>query len=467
MTLLAELLPALAARSVRPVKESLDQVESVGVAAVSRRVMSWINRAHPKALAVAQAVAVLAEDGYPVLVAQLAGLSMDDASCSIDHLIKQDILSDSSPLCYVHSLTRAVVNTEMNAGLRTSLRLRASRLVRDRHAEPERAAAHLMAVDMAGDPDALDTLRAAASFALDDGRPGPALRYLRRALAEPMPDSIRAALLAETGAVEAGLGVAGSGNTLRQALPLAAEPSLRARIGVDVAYADASVGGPLRSATEIVDEACAHLSPDWLAAEAEFGLFLAYAQSGDVGEFSRRRLPRLRELAGADPHLGTLASLVDAWSDTRRDATGPGASAAHWPPWRPSTASTTWELRLRRPAVSMLIDAEEYDLAETGGRFAHRQGPAGDATLSAYLSGRLAHGRGDLEAARAELETALSNPSAAGTTGLVRLVHVLLDLGEPGRRRPLISAHGTGGAGRPDLGGRRADVRQSVPVHGP
>ena len=438
VTLLAELLPALAARSVRPVKESLDQVESVGVAAVSRRVMSWINRAHPKALAVAQAVAVLAEDSYPVLVAQLAGLSID-ASCAIDHLIKQDILSDSSPLCYVHSLTRAVVNTEMNAGLRTSLRLRASRMVRDRHAEPERAAAHLMAVDMAGDPDALDTLRAAASFALDDGRPGPALRYLRRALAEPMPDSIRAALLAETGAVEAGLGVAGSGNTLRQALPLAAEPSLRARIGVDVAYADASVGGPLRSATEIVDEACGHLSSDWLAAEAEFGLFLVYAQTGDVGGFVRRRLPRLRELAAADPHLGTLASLVDAWSDTRRGRDRAGCVRRALAALEAIDRRTAWELRLRRPAVSMLIDAEEYDLAETGGRFAHRQGPAGDATLSAYLSGRLAHGRGDLEAARAELETALSNPSAAGTTGLVRLVHVLLDLGELDAADQLIS----------------------------
>ena len=437
--LLAELLPALAARSVRPAKESLELLESVGIAEVSRRVMSWVKRGGPEALAVAQAVAVLAEDSYPVLVSRLAMLSLGDASRPIDRLIKLGILSDTSPLRFVHSLTRAVVYKEMNAGLRTSVRLRASRIIRDRHAEPERAAAHLMAVDMADDLYALHTLRAAAAFALDNGRPDPALRYLRRALAEPMPDSTRAKLLAEIGAVEVGLGIASSGSTLRQALSLAATPSLRVRIAVDLAYADASGGGPLRPATEIVDEAHAHLSPDRLAAEAEFGLFLVYAQTGDVGEFFSRRLPRLRELAGPDPHLGTLVSLVDAWSDTRRGRDRAGCVRRALAALEGIDRRTTWELRLRRPAVSMLIDAEEYDLAETGGSFAHRQGPAGDAALSAYLSGRLAHGRGDLEAARADLETALSNPSAAGTSGLVRLVHVLLDLGELDAADRLIS----------------------------
>ena len=442
--LLAELLPALAARSVRPAKESLELLESPGIAAVSGRVMSWVKRGGPEALAVAQAVAVLAEDSYPVLVSRLAMLSLGDASCPIDRLIKLGILSDTSPLRYVHSLARAVVYTEMNAGLRTSLRLRASRIVRDRHAEPERAAAHLMAVDMADDLHALHTLRAAAAFALDNGRPDPAWRYLRRALAEPMPDSTRAELLAEIGAVEVGLGIANSGSTLRQALSLAAAPSLRVRIAVDLAHADGAAGGPLRLATEIIDETCAHLPPGGLAAEAEFGVFLAYVHSADVSEFSRERLPRLRELADCDPRLAALADLADAWSDTQRGRDRAECVRRALSALEAIDRRSAWELRLRWPAMSTLIDAEEYNLAETGGPFAHRQGPAGDTTLSACLRGQLAQGRGDLEAARAELETALSNPSSvAGTTGVVRLVQVLTELGELDAADRLISGHVT------------------------
>jgi DNA-binding CsgD family transcriptional regulator len=437
--LLAALLPALAARPVPPAEGSLNLLESVGIAAVSRRVMPWIKRGGPEALAVAQAVAILDDDSYPVLVARLAGLSPHGASRTIDQLIKLDILSDTSPLRFVHSLTRAVVNMEISAGLHTSLRLRASRIVRDRHTEPERAAAHLMAVDLAGDPDALPMLRAAASFARDGGRPGPALRYLRRALAEPMSNSTRAGVLAEIGAVEAGLGIASSGSTLRQALSLAADPSLRVRIAVDLAYADAAAGNPLRPAVEIVDEAHAHLPPDELAAEAEFGVFLAYADSADASEFFSQRLPRLRELAGDDPRLAALAGTVDAWSDTRRGRDRAGCVSRALSALRAIDRRSSWEPRLRWPTVSTLIDAEEYGLAETGGRFAHRQGPAGDSALSAYLRGRLAHGRGDLEAARAELETALTNPSAAGTTGVARLVQVLIDLGELDAADRLIS----------------------------
>ena len=439
--LLADLLAVLAARAVPPVRESLELLESVGTAAVSRRVMPWIRRGGPEALAVAQAVAVLGDDSSPVLIAQLAGLSLDLASRAIDRLIKLDILADAAPLRYVHSLTRAVVTTEMNAGLRTALRLRASRIVRDRHAEPERAAAHLMAVDMADDPDALPTLRAAGSSALDGGRPGPGLRYLRRALAEPMPDATRAGLLAEIGAVEAGLGAADSGNTLRQALSLAATPSLRVRIAVDLAYADATAGRPLGPAAEIIDEASAGLP----TAEAAFGLFLAYAESGDAGDFLSRRLPRLRDLAGGDPRLGALAGLADAWSDVRRGRDRAGCVRRARSALEAIDRQSPWQLRLRWPAVSTLIEAEEYGeeygLAETGGRFAHRQGPAGDTALSAYLRGRLAHGRGDLTAARAELETALANPSAAGAAGVARLAHVLTDLGELDAADRLISGH--------------------------
>ncbi|MFL6053290.1 MAG: AAA family ATPase [Actinoallomurus sp.] len=449
--LLAELLPALAARSVPPVEESLALVESMGVAAVSRRALLWIRRACPKALAVAQAVAVLGDDGDLVLVAELARLDLDAAARAADQLIELGILSDTSPLRYVYSLTRAVVQAGMPAGLRTSQRLRAARLVRDHYAEPERAAAHLMGVDMCGQPYALDTLRAAAECALDSGRPESALRYLRRALSEPMPDHVRAELMAHVGAVEVDAGVAGAGSTLRQALTMAVEPSLRIRVGVDLAYMDATAGRPLKPALEIVDEACAQLPPGELAAEAEFGVFMAYVVSTDVGEFFDRRLPRFRKLVAGDARLSALAGLVDAWSDTQRGRDRAECVRRALSALEAVDRQKTWELRLRWPAMRTLMDAEEYDLAETGGRFAHRQGVAGDAALSAYLRGRFAHGRGDLESARTELETALNYPAVVGPTRvmlLLHLVHVLTDLGDLDAADRLVQDLGAAPGGR-------------------
>jgi DNA-binding CsgD family transcriptional regulator len=445
--LLAELLPALAARSVRPVRESLALIESVGCIAVSGRVLPWIKRGGPEALAVAQAVAVLGDDGELLLVAELAGLDLDTAAKAVDKLIQLDILSDTLPLRYALPLARAVVNTGISTGFRTSQRLRAARLVRDYYAEPERAAAHIMAVDISAERWALDTLRAAADSALERGLPQPAVGYLRRALAEPMPVSSRAELLARLGAIEAGAGIAGADSTLFKALNMATEPSLRVRIGVDLAYVDATAGRSLKPALRIVDEACATLPPEHgkRAAEAEFGVFMAHAASAESGEFFDRRLPRLRELVAGDDRLTVLAGLVEAWSDTRRGRDRADCVRRVQAALEAIDRHKICELQLRWLAASALIDAEEYDLAddlrETDGHFAHREGAAGDATISAYLRGRLAHGRGDLNSARTAFGKALENPSVVGTTGVARLIRLMTDIGHLDSADRLVRDH--------------------------
>jgi len=329
----------------------------------------------------------------------------------------------------------------MSVGLRTSLCLRASRTVGDWHGDPERAAAHLMAVDLAGDSVSLRMLRAAGTFALKDERPDAALRYLRRALAEPMPGPARAGLLAEIGAIEIGLGAASSGSTLRQALVLATGSSLRMRIATDLAHADAATGRPLGSAVDVIDEMCACLPSGRLAAEAEFGVFMACAQCADAGELFSQRLPRLRELAADDPHLATLAGLAGAWFDTCQGRDRAASVRRVLSALGAIDSQEAWELRLRWPALSILVEAEEYDLVQAGGRFAHRLGPAGDAMLSACLRGRLAHGRGELETARAELETALGSFPAAVTTAHMPLAQVLIELGELDAAGRLVSSH--------------------------
>ncbi|XRQ09174.1 AAA family ATPase [Actinomadura welshii] len=432
--LLSALLPALAARSVPPAGVPA-AIESVGAAAVRPRVLPWITRGGPEAWAVAQAAVVLGDDSEPVPIARLAAVGLDDAGRAVDRLIKLGVLSDGTPLRYTQPLVRAVVAAGIRTGRRTAQRLRAARVVREHYADPERAAAHLMRIDVAGEPWVPETLRAAARSALERGRAGRAVEHLRRALAEPMPAPARAELLAGIGAAEVAAGVPGAEDTFLAALGMTADPSLRARIGVDLACVHAIAGRPLTAALKIIDEACAELPPERaeVAAEAELGVFIAHAATADAGEYCAR-LPRLRELTAGDDRLRALAGVADAWSDIwggrdRAECVRRTRAALAVIDHR-----RTWESRLRLLTVGALISADEYDLAddpgEIGGSFAHLLGGVSEAAVGACLRGCVLHGQGDLEAARKELATALENPFVAAATGVERLVRVLIDLGD-------------------------------------
>ena len=71
-----------------------------------------------------------------------------------------------------------------------------------RAVEPEQVAVQLLACEPADDADAVQALRVAAAAALARGAPETAVTYLRRPLAEPPADSVRAAVLGELGGAE-------------------------------------------------------------------------------------------------------------------------------------------------------------------------------------------------------------------------------------------------------------------------
>lgn len=431
--LLAALLPALAARSVRPVRESLDAIDTVGPVAVRPHVLPWIERGGAEALAVAQAVVILGDDSEPVLVAELAGLGLDEAAAAADRLIKLGILSDTSPLRYVHPLVRAVVNAGISAGSRASQRLRAAHMVRDYYTGPDRAAAHLLAVDVSGEPWALDTLRAAAESALGKGHPAEALGYLRRALAEPMPVATRAELLADIGAAEVVAGADTAESTLREALALATDASLRLRIGVDLVRTDAAAGRPLTSALKVVEQADALVGPEFaeLVAEAEAGVVFAYAASADFDELRRRLRPRLRERAAEDPRLHGLAGVVDAWYELRRGRDREACVRLARGALKDIDPRPPWELGLRLLAVGPLLNADAYDLTEDpAGIAAPPYGASGNTMIARYLHGRALYDRGDLAAARTQLTAALDDAFVARTIGAARLACLLADAGD-------------------------------------
>jgi Tetratrico peptide repeat len=81
----------------------------------------------------------------------------------------------------------------------------------------------------------VQALRQAAAAALDRGAPDSAVRYLRRALAEPPPDALRAALLAELGSAERLCRDPAAVVHLEQAWQATTEPVARARLAYQLA----------------------------------------------------------------------------------------------------------------------------------------------------------------------------------------------------------------------------------------
>src|SRR5262249_21689470 len=100
---------------------------------------------------------------------------------------------------FAHPLVRAAVIAGIPAAERPRLHREAARVLADR----ERAAAHLLEVEPAGEEWVVDTLTAAADATAARGAPETAARLLRRALAEPPAPERRCALLMLAGGAEA------------------------------------------------------------------------------------------------------------------------------------------------------------------------------------------------------------------------------------------------------------------------
>jgi ATP/maltotriose-dependent transcriptional regulator MalT len=106
----------------------------------------------------------------------------------------------------------------MPAGARGELHARAARALHAEGAGAEAVAAHLLAADPVGDGWAAQRLVEAGNVARDRGAAGAAVRYLRRALEEPIEPGERAGILLGLGTAEARLRAPEAADHLRAAL---------------------------------------------------------------------------------------------------------------------------------------------------------------------------------------------------------------------------------------------------------
>jgi tetratricopeptide (TPR) repeat protein len=200
--LVRELVHEIAAEGLTPIEVNVRRLRGLEARAGSRAVSSRLSRLPPQATRLAQAVALLGDGADARQAAALAELDERATSAAANALARVDVLRPEPPLAFVHPLVRAGVYETLAPVERDMGHARAARLLGEAGADPERVAAHLLLVPPAADPEVVVTLREAAQHAGARGASDSAVAYLRRALAEPPPDTERADLLLELGSAE-------------------------------------------------------------------------------------------------------------------------------------------------------------------------------------------------------------------------------------------------------------------------
>ncbi|MEU6733952.1 LuxR family transcriptional regulator [Streptomyces physcomitrii] len=226
----------------------------------------------------------------------------------------------------------------------------------------EAVARQLLAVTALGEPWALRTLRDAAAVAVREARPADAVRYLRRALDEPLPDALRQRLLTELGSLEySGSTAPGGIPRLTEALrlPAGSQDRVRTALALGTALADRGevqpavrllhrVAGGLAGHPELartVQAAVALLSDQDQTVRAEAyralsdtadrspslvgtagaALLVRYAATAGTSS-AREAMGRIRELLTgpadplAEPFLLGTAAAVAQWADELDEA---------------------------------------------------------------------------------------------------------------------------------------------------
>ncbi|GAA4807874.1 helix-turn-helix transcriptional regulator [Streptomyces ziwulingensis] len=202
---------------------------------------------------------------------------------------------------YAHPLLRdAVLAGWPTARRQDAHRVAAEALLR-RGGRVEAVARHLLLAPAVALPWALRVLRDAVAVAVDAGRSEDAVRYLRRALAEPLPDDHRQRLLTELGSLEyASADALAAIARLAEALHLPAAP--RDRVRTALALGTALAGrGEIRTAVGMLRRTGSGLSdhPDLARTVRTASALLSDHDQAQRQESYRR----LGETAARSPEL--------------------------------------------------------------------------------------------------------------------------------------------------------------------
>ena len=446
-----EVLRSVRQRELDPVTPDPERLREIGASAVRRGSLIRMARSGPEAIELARALAILV-DGAPLRrVAELAGLDAAVAARAADTLAAQGVVTvDGDRLAFVHALVRQSVYADVPPARRAIEHGRVARILAAEDGPDELLTAHLLDALPHGDPWAVQVLRAAATRAIAVGAPEAAVRYLRRALAEPPHPAARPGLLLELGRALTASGDPDAVATLGEALELNHDPQARSAAYRTLASALAA-SGRRREAAEALEALLGELPSeseqhsqamvDYLAnamfepqarqralARAD-ALFRRPPAGRTVTE--RRLLALLAVRSGqlARPAAETVALVDAAWQDGLLLADeGPGGSGWLMTVWATELAERT-DLTLQ--VTSAVIAA------------AQRAGSVDAFATASYFQAVARRQRGLLFEAQADLEQALRAESSGwhrySGACRVQLAGVLVERGRLDEARAVLA----------------------------
>lgn len=233
--LLRELISTMQVEGVAPDSDHVSAVAELGPRAVSRAVLVRLGRLTDDALRLARAASVMSVGADLPLLAELAGLVLEDAAAAANALITADVLSTDAGAGFVHPLIGAAIYEDIPTHDRALAHERAAHHLRARGAFADTVAVHLALAPARGRKWVCDVLEEAARKSLRAGSPASAARYLARALAEPPPSERRARLLLELGAAEAMFDLSSAAEHLTEASMQSSDSAVRNEAAVTLA----------------------------------------------------------------------------------------------------------------------------------------------------------------------------------------------------------------------------------------
>ena len=462
--LVTQLIGALQARGVEMTPVAVEEVGELGLATVSRWLHLRLAGLPQSAAALAGAVAVLGDGADAQPAAGLAGLDPRSCNEAVDGLVSIGILREAQGLSFVHPLVRSAIYAELPPRRRAQAHRDAARLLGRAGSAAERVASHLLAATPAGDHEVVDVLLEAARSATREGAPDLAVRYLRRALAEPASEESRPGLLRELGAAEQSAGqFAAAAEDLRRALECTDDIATKIELGFRLRYAlvwSDRVHQVAPALDSVVAEA-AERDPDGaLLLEAA----VAGAQLVDLSTAPGQRA-RIRHVVQpafdgepVAPQISSLAAVVALFANQ------PAARVLSLA----DQAATGWHLTpafARAPMTPQLFVAlifgegfalarclldEEVDNARRRGSAAQFLNAAAFRSMLFYRLGALAEAEADahaaLEAAQLHAGTGTSDgppvPSLHAPMALAVLLETMIERGELDEAERLVTQTG-------------------------
>ncbi|GAA4927924.1 regulatory LuxR family protein [Actinomycetospora succinea] len=288
--LVCELLAELGLRGVAPRADAVPRIAATVPREVERAVGLRLARLGDDATGLARAAAVLGDGVELRRAAAVAGLGADEVVAAADALVRGRLVEHASRVTFRHPLVRSAVTATLGPAELAALHRRAAVVLADDGERGDVLVPHLLADRPRGDADVVRALRDAAARATGRGAPDVAVRYLRRALAEPPAPSERSAVLFDLGVAAMWAGDPEALDVLTRAAEEADDVTDRARARLFRARLLFEYGRIL-DAVAACEQGIAELgdtTPD-LARELEAQLLTAAIQDHRTRAIARRR----------------------------------------------------------------------------------------------------------------------------------------------------------------------------------